>query len=383
MAANDVGSGELSAGHPSAPSAPHTPRPAPAASQPTTAPAGNPAPAPLEPSTSGTGLSEAQLFERCKAAVEACREEAADLRTAVKAARSHREKSVSLLAAANEAVLGLEDVLYSTGVEGPWERVLHQLATRVQAGIDRGEAVVKVYGSMGGVGKLLSRMAGPAAAPAKYDECTAELLSLAAQARRLLQGNRSQHGTGAIASASPTAAAPPLSVEPVRSEFQQGSAPLGALDEPPASSAAHSPSGGQPGEALPPLLGSSSAHSQAASFTTTTLSTRPPRAPLVLGGRELPAQAALHRRLRKSSRQETIAAMAYVPPTPTDAVGSAGRVWWYASKIFGSDKFLVHDLSSGVEQAVEGGKGEGAVSCMHLDAGKGVVWTGHRSGAVM
>ena len=55
-----------------------------------------------------------------------------DLRSCVKAAKSHREKCAGLLSAATAAVLAMEDVLYSPGLDVGGERVLQQLAARVQ-----------------------------------------------------------------------------------------------------------------------------------------------------------------------------------------------------------------------------------------------------------
>jgi hypothetical protein len=287
--------------------------------------------------------------------VAACRAGADDLRAAVKAARSHREKSVGLLAAAAEAVLGLEDVLYSPAAQGPWERRLTALAGRVQAAIDQGEAVVVVHGQEGGLAKAFARLAAPSAAADKYDAASAELLALAAQARSLLAGPPPQ--AAAPPQAAPAAAAPPQAL-PAAAEASFSGAAAAAPPPPPAPS--------------PPPAASDPAPRPAAA-----------RSSVVLGGRELPAAAAARRRLRRGSRQESATALVYVPPGEGDAPGAAGRAWWHVSRVFGADRLAVHDLSSGVEQIVEGLKrGEGPVTCMHLDD-RGIVWTGHRSGAVV
>ena len=89
----------------------------------------------------------------------------------------------------------------------------------------------------------------------------------------------------------------------------------------------------------------------------------------------------MRHRLRRGSRQETVKALAYVPPTDVDTPGSSGRVWLYVARVFGPDRFLVYDLSSGVEQAVERPRGVGMVTTMHLDF-RGIMWTGHRCGAI-
>ena len=89
--------------------------------------------------------------------------------------------------------------------------------------------------------------------------------------------------------------------------------------------------------------------------------------------------------LRKPSRQETVTSMAFVQGGLVEN-GSwkspRGRIWLYINRLFGADKLLTYDLSSGVEQQAEGIKTEGHVTAMHLDS-RGVMWSGHRSGAVM
>lgn len=70
-------------------------------------------------------------------AVEQCRSDLADLRTACKAANSHREKCAELLGAATEAVVALEDMLYDPNIDLPRERALVALARRVQTAMDQ------------------------------------------------------------------------------------------------------------------------------------------------------------------------------------------------------------------------------------------------------
>lgn len=75
-------------------------------------------------------------------AVEQCRANLADLRTAVKAANSHREKCAELLGAATEAVVALEFMLYDPNIDLPRERALQSLASRVQTAMDQVRVVV-------------------------------------------------------------------------------------------------------------------------------------------------------------------------------------------------------------------------------------------------
>ena len=80
-------------------------------------------------------------------AVEQCRANLADLRTAVKAANSHREKCAELLGAATEAVVALEFMLYDPNIDLPRERALQSLASRVQTAMDQVRAVVPSNGA--------------------------------------------------------------------------------------------------------------------------------------------------------------------------------------------------------------------------------------------
>ena len=67
--------------------------------------------------------------------MEQCRADLADLRTAVQAANSRREKCAELLGAATEAVVALEDMLHDPNIDLPQERALQSLANRVQTAI--------------------------------------------------------------------------------------------------------------------------------------------------------------------------------------------------------------------------------------------------------
>ena len=87
--------------------------------------------------TRSVALSDAQLMQRCKDAVERCRGDLADLRSACKAANSHREKCADLLAAATSAVVALEELLYSPSIDVRQERNLLALAHKVQIAMDQ------------------------------------------------------------------------------------------------------------------------------------------------------------------------------------------------------------------------------------------------------
>lgn len=104
-------------------------------------------------------------MERWRVAIERCRAQLEDLRQLVKSSTSYRERGALLLAAATEAVGFLDDISSSTD-NTEAQKSLGPLADRVQALLDRGEAVVKVYGQLHGVEKLLSK----STVPQKYDE---------------------------------------------------------------------------------------------------------------------------------------------------------------------------------------------------------------------
>jgi ligand-binding sensor domain-containing protein len=89
------------------------------------------------------------------------------------------------------------------------------------------------------------------------------------------------------------------------------------------------------------------------------------------------------KRLRKASRQETVTSMKFVPfKLNEDWKNVSGRVWFYITRLFGTDKMVIYNLSSDIEEQAESSKNEGAVTTMHLDS-RGLLWSGHRSGAVI
>jgi hypothetical protein len=89
------------------------------------------------------------------------------------------------------------------------------------------------------------------------------------------------------------------------------------------------------------------------------------------------------KRLRKASRQETITSMKFVPfKLNEDWKSVGGRVWFYVTRMFGADKMVIYNLSSDIEEQADSSKNEGAVTTMHLDS-RGILWSGHRSGAVI
>jgi hypothetical protein len=89
------------------------------------------------------------------------------------------------------------------------------------------------------------------------------------------------------------------------------------------------------------------------------------------------------KRLRKASRQETITFMRFIPLNLNEDWKSVnGRVWFYITRLFGADKMVIYNLSSDIEEQADNIKNEGAVTTICL-GNRGILWTGHRSGAVI
>jgi hypothetical protein len=357
----------------------------------------------------GTGASEAlQLEERALAAVSACREELNSLRAAVKGARSHREKSAMLHSVAAEAVLQLEELF-----DGIWgqaggsasssvNRAVPALATRLCAAIDRAEALVQVYGSMSSVGKMFSKLKSSNEAAEKFESVANELRQMAAQGRGLSASNASTQNVQQSQVSQPQLQQQQLQQEqggPSPDGRESFSASQSASDMAMQSSSEmqrghtastthlHTTVSGDSGDSaqglhLPPLAPNeissppTVAAAQRAHSNSILEETLPIRPPVIAA----PLQP---RQLRKSSRSETITAMGYVSPSVSDPAGASGRLWYYVGRMFGSDRFTVLDLGSGVSADVGGARAEGPVSAMHVDVYRGQVWTGHKSGAVM
>jgi hypothetical protein len=128
----------------------------------------------------GSRISEAQLLGHCEQSVKRCRDALEELKRHVKAARSHREKCSSLLAAATTAVMNLEALLYSQDIDVYKEKQLQHMCTGVQTAIDQGEALVCVYGQMSTLGKFANKLFSPDTYT-KFDELSQELSRLARQ----------------------------------------------------------------------------------------------------------------------------------------------------------------------------------------------------------
>lgn len=278
------------------------------------------------------------IFEHSKALVDGCRKELADLRVAVKATRSHREKSANLVNIASQALLALDNLLFTVGTDSDRLRLLQQLAVRLHAAIDQGEALVKVYGQMNGVEKAFSRVVSPSGVSGKYEACANELKSVLL----LAQNNGSLVMTDGASASNPSVNGrllTPISMSP------PSNAKIDILNA----------SGS---DEIYPAQRLSSHYSE----VTTTVGQAQPR------------------RLRKASRQDAVSGMAYIIREPTS---NAGIVWLYLNRLFGSDKMLSYDLSSGIERLIDNGRPEGKVTIMHYDKRCGLVWTGHHSGSVM
>ncbi|PSC73896.1 Serine threonine-kinase CTR1 isoform A [Micractinium conductrix] len=341
--------------------------------------------------------SEAALLARCTAAVEQCRRDLEELRTAVKAATSHREKCVEVLGAAHEAVVALEDMLYDEQIDLRRERALQQLAGRVQNAMDQGEAVVKVYGAASGIMKLASKMCSPGT-PLKFDAFISELTSLAKQARLAReQPPTSALPVGRLLSAGPSVAMDGMLGSSLASSPQNtmGPSSSGALSTssqvpvPTRSGPVAAPSG--PGAGLlasrdqpsgaPSSGGIAAGENGAAPSLATASAGAGSGSAVQWGDRTVPEEAMQETRVHKGGRGQAITGMVHVPPLD-DRPGHLGHLWYYLSKSFGASSLVVWDLSAKVESEIKEARQGSTITCMHYDDLTGTIWSGHRNGTV-
>ncbi|KAL4422385.1 hypothetical protein ABPG75_008582 [Micractinium tetrahymenae] len=329
--------------------------------------------------------SEAHLMTRCSAAVEQCRRDLGDLRGACKAAASYREKCTELLGAATEAVVALEDMLYDPGIDLRRERALQQLATRVQAALDQGEVVVRVYGGKNGITAVLSKMCSPGT-PQKFDAAIAELANLAKQVR-LAQAQPAVPAGGRLLSGSVAMDSAPLA-STMGAHSSQPPVLAPAASSSMAGPSSPSPSARSGTAQIAQLVPEHSAAITAVMTATTTeqdgaapAGSGSQTAGVMWGDRFMPEEAMQQARVRKGGRGLAITAMAHVPP-PMDRPGHLGYLWYFLSKAFGTSTMFVWDLSAKVETEVrEAAKGSG-ITCMHFDDQQGLIWTGHSRGEI-
>lgn len=310
-----------------------------------------------------SATSKNQLTDYCSVLIAGCREELAELRSAVRTACSHREKSAELLTTASQAVALLEKLFYSDCIDVEKLRVLQQRAVKVHAALDRAEAVVKVYGQMSGLGKVWSKVTTPNAVSTKYQAVSNELRMLnEALTRDLgLAEHQSMQNTSASTVASTTdlvgpnpglmGSSPSTILPPVTSR------PLGA-------SLRSNGSEGMMSLPFPGVMSVDSREHSVADFTT--LSSLEPI------------------QLHKPSRKDAITGLAFVSRADmSEATAAPGMVWMYINRLFGTDKLVMCDLASGIESPINNARPEGPVTTMNFDSRRGLLWTGHRYGAVM
>ncbi|KAI7842069.1 hypothetical protein COHA_004266 [Chlorella ohadii] len=362
--------------------------------------------------------SDAVLMDRCKQAVEQCRSDLADLRTAVKAANSHREKCAELLGAATEAVVALEDMLYDSNIDLPRERALQTLARRVQTAMDQGEAVVKVYGHMSGIAKLASKVCSPGT-PLKFDESTRELTSLAKQARLARQqppaarmpsspsnlagvgslvvplgsqppltGSAARTASTALAEDAPSSDAGTQSTLPPSASGLTASGVIGGAAAAAAGAAQAGPAAAQAAaDGAQGLAAQGSGEQQSSAGAAAAGAAAQVAAPssssqLVVGSRLVPEEAMQAARIRKGSRGQAITALVHVPPGEEQPPGHLGFLWYYLSRGIFSGGLYRRDLSKQEDWELRDARHNPDVHCMCYDDVNQLVWTGHRNGGI-
>lgn len=264
----------------------------------------------------------------------------------VRATKSSRKNSESLLSLAKGVMGDIDQTLQPSDL-ATCERFAKKFCTT----LDRADGVVRYSSQKSGVERFLSSILGPCAAGSDFNDVETDLHVLAAEVRNLHLPRKA--GSGIV-----TFAPPPIPESMEVSTSQTVSLPV--TDELSTRGTAESWRG-----LAPSSVGSPTSRGNTAQDDSVGL---------------LPGT----KRLRRSARQESISAMTYMPSREAETWTSpSGRVWLHVARtIFGSDKLLAYDLSNDVEQKIEGGKAEGYVTALHLDS-RGIVWSGHRSGAVM
>lgn len=310
-----------------------------------------------------SATSKNQLFDYCSVLIAGCREELAELRSAVRTACSHREKSAELLTTASQAVALLEKLFYSECMDVEKLRILQQRTVKVHATLDRAEAVVKVYGQMSGLGKVWSKVTTPNAVNAKYQAVSNELRMINETLTRDLglAEHQSMQNTSAstvastndlirpspgVMGSSPSTVLPPITSRPLGASLRSNGSEA-MLSSP-----------------FPGMLSVDSREHSVAEFT--------------------PLSALEPIQLHKPSRKDAITGLAFVSRADvSEATAAPGMVWMYINRLFGTDKLVMCDLSSGIESPINNARPEGPVTTMSFDTRRGLLWTGHRYGAVM
>jgi hypothetical protein len=187
--------------------------------------------------------------------------------------------------------------------------------------VPQGEAVVRVYGSMSGVQKLVSKVCSPGT-PLKFDEVIRELTGLAKQARLQrappppLAPRLGTLASAALGSGTPPSAAAALSPTASGLAAASGPAPSAGLGSAPPGSASSQPSEPHPMTAdgsQPQAQGPSSGGAVA----------------YMMGDRQVPEEAMQPKKVRKGGSRQAITSLVHVPPREP---GQLGYLWYYLSK---------------------------------------------------
>lgn len=353
-----------------------------------------------------TESSELQLMERNRLLIDECRKELADLRLIAKSATAHREKSMKLLSQASDAVVALEDVLYSTNLlVKEQEQVIHRMAPRVLAATDNAESIVKTYGQMKSFHKLCSKLtASNATVHGKFSESLDELKRVTEQTRRA-----NEEGLSALSNLVPSSGVParsqgvawnngrshlaPASSTPVPGVEKHEIKAVKVIEGQETKSGSYSDTTLDVTNSLTNIeRRASSPATEPESTLMHELSTSP-----VLSAQRAIGEGIVSLSLspnqikpvRKGSRQETFVAAQIILHTMPDRnpednqpYTTEDSLWLYSTRFLSSNLFLALGLSSEIKQAIYFDKNLAAVSAMHYDP-RGVMWTGHKNGMIL
>ena len=265
----------------------------------------------------------------------------------VRALKSSKD-SEDVLSLAKEVVVNMDQTL-QPGDVATCERFSKKFCNT----LDRADAVVRYRSQQSGLDRLLSAMLGPCSAASGFTDIASELHVLTAEVRNL-QLPRKWSGTNS-------------STPPIPETLEVTSSRTTSL------TTADDFSTRETGESWKGVAPSSVGSPTRRMDTSQDDSIR--------GGTVgVPGT----KRLRRAARQESVSTMTYMPSREAESwTTPSGRVWLQVTRtIFGQDKMVSYDLANDVEQRIEGGKSEGYVTALHLDS-RGIVWSGHRSGAVL
>lgn len=299
--------------------------------------------------------------------VDDCRRQLSDLRSIVKEVKTHKAKSIQLLSQASDVVVKLDEIVYNRSMDVyQKEHLIHRLGPKALLAMDKAESVLKKYGNMSSLGKLKNSMFASSVVQNAFDRVSEEMSNVAYQAGQ----------AGSTSWKPPVPQPSEHIVDPIVTEKdlqQQAKKQADVLT-----------SGGSPLESdSSDLVASHTSSQQIPGILSTTMmsqdlsSTRGQRSKtdgvVTIANIE-------YTTLRNGSRQSIFqAAESLAFDLNNDDELMDNFLWIYSSRLIGSDKLNVINISLEVSQTVH--VETSAIHCMHYDS-RGVMWTGHKNGHV-